>query len=306
MLYGPTNEELITDIFRNGAKSYRDLPKGLYHIQWKFRDEVRPRFGVMRGREFLMKDAYSFDIDYEAARFAYQKQFVAYLRTFARLGLKAIPMEADTGPIGGNLSHEFIVLAETGESAVFCDRDFLDYDVLGSDINYSDRSSVEKVVDYFTSLYARTDEKHDQAAFEKGVPAERRYTGRGIEVGHIFFFGTKYSEPLGAFVTTPDDGSVPVQMGSYGIGVSRLAGGIIEACHDAAGIVWPEAVAPFKVGLINLRAADADCTAACDRLYGQLQRSEEHTSELQSLMRNSYAVFCLKKKKTQHNNNLHI
>jgi prolyl-tRNA synthetase len=273
MLYGPTNEELITEIFRNGAKSYRDLPKGLYHIQWKFRDEVRPRFGVMRGREFLMKDAYSFDLDYDAARFAYQKQFVAYLRTFARLGLKAIPMEADTGPIGGNLSHEFIVLAETGESEVFCDRDFLDYDVLGSDVDYGDSASVAKVVDYFTSLYARTDEKHDAAAFEKEVPAQRRYTGRGIEVGHIFFFGSKYSEPLGALVTTPDDQSVPVQMGSYGIGVSRLVGGIIEACHDDAGIVWPEAVAPFKVGLVNLRAADAECSTACDRLYGQLSNA---------------------------------
>ena len=270
MLYGPTNEELITEIFRNGAKSYRDLPQGLYHIQWKFRDEVRPRFGVMRGREFLMKDAYSFDLDYDSARFAYQKQFVAYLRTFARLGLKAIPMEAETGPIGGDLSHEFIVLADTGESEVFCDRDFLDYDVLGTDIDYSDRASVEKVVDYFTSLYARTDDKHDQAVFEKEVPAERRYTGRGIEVGHIFFFGAKYSEPLGALVTTPNDDSVAVQMGSYGIGVSRLVGGIIEASHDEAGIIWPESVAPYKVGLVNLRAADADCTAACDGLYGQL------------------------------------
>ena len=270
MLYGPTNEELITEIFRNGAKSYRDLPKGLYHIQWKFRDEVRPRFGVMRGREFLMKDAYSFDIDYAAAKRAYQKQFVAYLRTFARLGLKAIPMEADTGPIGGDLSHEFIVLAETGESEVYCDRDFLDYDVLGSDFDYGDDAGIQKAVDYFTSLYARTDDKHDQAAFEAAVPAARRHVGRGIEVGHIFYFGTKYSEPLGAFVTTPDDETVPIHMGSYGIGVSRLVGGIIEACHDDNGIIWPDAVAPFKVGLVNLRAADTDCTAACDRLYGQL------------------------------------
>ncbi len=208
-------------------------------------------------------------MDYEAARRAYRKQFVAYLRTFARMGLKAIPMEADTGPIGGDLSHEFIVLAETGESEVYCDRDFLDFDVLG-DIDYQDDAAVQKVVDYFTNLYARTDEKHDQAAFEAAVPAERRYVGRGIEVGHIFYFGTKYSEPLGAFVTTPDDQTVPVQMGSYGVGVSRLVGGIIEASHDDNGIIWPESVAPFKVGLINLRAADGDCTAACDRLYGQL------------------------------------
>jgi prolyl-tRNA synthetase len=186
------------------------------------------------------------------------------------MGLKAIPMEADTGPIGGDLSHEFIVLADTGESEVFCDREFLDHDVLGRDVDYSDSASVEEIVDYYTNLYARTDEKHDQALFEKEVPAERRYTGRGIEVGHIFFFGTKYSEPLGAYITTPDDDSVPVQMGSYGVGVSRLVGGIIEACHDDNGIIWPESVAPFKVGLINLRAADADCTAACDKLYGQL------------------------------------
>ncbi|WP_420348325.1 proline--tRNA ligase [Pelagibius sp.] len=270
MLYGPTNEELITEIFRNGAKSYRDLPKGLYHIQWKFRDEVRPRFGVMRGREFLMKDAYSFDLDYDGARRAYQRQFVAYLRTFARLGLKAIPMEADTGPIGGDLSHEFIVLAETGESEVYCDRDFLDHDVLGEDFDYQDDGGVQKVVDYFTNLYARTDEKHDQALFEAEVPETRRYVGRGIEVGHIFYFGTKYSEPLGALVTTPDDQTVPIHMGSYGIGVSRLVGGIIEASHDDNGIVWPESVAPFKLGLINLRATDTDCTTACDTLYGQL------------------------------------
>jgi prolyl-tRNA synthetase len=217
-----------------------------------------------------MKDAYSFDVDYETAKQAYQKQFVAYLRTFARLGLKAIPMEADTGPIGGDLSHEFIVLAETGESEVYCDREFLDHDVLGSAIDYQDHNAVQKVVDYFTSLYARTDEKHDPAAFEAAVPEARRYVGRGIEVGHIFYFGTKYSEPLGAFATMPDDSTQPVHMGSYGIGVSRLVGGIIEASHDDNGIIWPDAVAPFKVGLINLRAADADCTAACDKLYAQL------------------------------------
>ncbi len=273
MLYGPTNEELITDIFASAVKSYRDLPRNLYHIQWKFRDEVRPRFGVMRGREFLMKDAYSFDVDYESARVAYEKMFIAYLRTYARMGLKAIPMEADTGPIGGNLSHEFIILADTGESAVYCDRDLLSYDVLGEAIDYEDGTAVRSVVDRHTSLYARTDEKHDQARFEAEVPEERRYEGRGIEVGHIFYFGTKYSDPLGARVTTPDGKEVAVHSGSYGIGVSRLVGGIIEASHDENGIIWPEAVAPFKVGLINIRPQDDACRAASEDLYGKLRQA---------------------------------
>ncbi len=270
MLYGPTNEEQITEIFAGAVKSYRDLPRNLYHIQWKFRDEVRPRFGVMRGREFLMKDAYSFDLDYESARIAYNKMFIAYLRTYARMGLKAIPMEADTGPIGGDLSHEFIILADTGESQVFCDQDFLAQDVLANPPDFDDAVAVAGVVKHFTSLYARTDEKHDQAAFEAAVPAERRYVGRGIEVGHIFYFGTKYSEPLGARVVKPDGSDTAVHMGSYGIGVSRLVGAIIEASHDDAGIIWPDAVAPFKVGLINLRAADAACSAACDDIYAKL------------------------------------
>ncbi len=270
MLYGPTNEELITDIFRANVKSYRDLPRNLYHIQWKFRDEVRPRFGIMRGREFLMKDAYSFDVDYEGAKKAYNRMFVSYLRTFARLGLKAIPMEADTGPIGGDLSHEFIILADTGESAVFCDRDFVDVDVLENEVDYADEAALQKVVDYFTQLYARTDDKHDPAAFEAEVPAERRYEGRGIEVGHIFYFGTKYSEPLGALVTLADGGQTAVHSGSYGIGVSRLVGAIIEASHDEAGIVWPEPVAPFKVGLVNLKVGNADCDRVCEDLYARL------------------------------------
>ena len=270
MLYGPTNEELITDIFRNSVRSYRETPKMLYHIQWKFRDEVRPRFGVMRGREFLMKDAYSFDVDQVGARRSYNKMFVSYLRTFQRMWLKAIPMAADTGPIGGDLSHEFIILADTGESAVFCDRDFIDFDVLSSDIDYENAEAVAKVVDYFTSLYARTDEKHDQAVFEERVPAARRYVGRGIEVGHIFFFGTKYSGPLGAVVARAEGESVPVQMGSYGIGVSRLVGGIIEASHDDAGIIWPDSVAPFHVGLINLKGNDGPTNAKCAEIYGRL------------------------------------
>ena len=270
MLYGPTNEELITDIFAKEVKSYRDLPKNLYHIQWKFRDEVRPRFGVMRGREFLMKDAYSFDLDYAGARLAYNKMFIAYLRTFARMGLKAIPMEAETGPIGGNLSHEFIVLADTGESRVFCDRDFINADVLAQPIDYGDEAAVNGVVERFTKLYARTDEKHDPAAFEKEVPEARRYEGRGIEVGHIFYFGTKYSAPLGAKVAGPDGKDATVHMGSYGIGVSRLVGGIIEASHDENGCIWPEAVAPFKVGLIALRPGDKEAGPVADRLYAAL------------------------------------
>jgi prolyl-tRNA synthetase len=273
MLYGPTNEEQITQIFRDSIKSYRYLPKMLYHIQWKFRDEVRPRFGVMRGREFLMKDAYSFDMDYAGAKRSYNKFFVAYLRTFARMGMRAIPMEADTGPIGGNLSHEFIVLADTGESQVFCNREFLEFDVLSRNINYDDAAEVEGVVNHFTSLYARTDEKHDAAIFESQVPEARRYVGRGIEVGHIFYFGTKYSEPLKAQVQDKDGNPVSVHMGSYGIGVSRMPAAIIEASHDDNGIIWPDEVAPFKVGLINLKIDDAATTKLCEDIYGKLQNA---------------------------------
>ena len=269
MLYGPTNEELITEIFRSAVRSYRDLPRMLYHIQWKFRDEVRPRFGVMRGREFLMKDNYSFDLDYAGAKKSYNKMFVSYLRTFARLGLQAIPMEAETGPIGGDLSHEFIILADTGESEVFCHRDFVDFDVLGAGIDY--QSDLEPVVEAWTKLYARTDDKHDPAAFENQVPEDKRVHRRGIEVGHIFYFGTKYSDPLKALVATPEGEAVAVHMGSYGIGVSRLVGAVIEASHDEAGIVWPEPVAPFRVGLINLKTADAACTKACEETYAKLR-----------------------------------
>jgi prolyl-tRNA synthetase len=271
MLYGPTNEEVITDIFRTAVKSYRELPRMLYHIQWKFRDEVRPRFGVMRGREFLMKDGYSFDVDYEASRQAYNRMFVSYLRTFQRMGLRAIPMAADTGPIGGDLSHEFIILADTGESAVFCDRGVIEFDALAADIDYGDAAAVREVVEHFTSLYARTDEKHDEGMFADQVPEGRRYVGRGIEVGHIFHFGSKYSEPLGALVAKADGEMVPVQMGSYGIGVSRLVGAVIEASHDEAGIIWPETVAPFHVGLINLKNNDAATNAACAEIYAKLK-----------------------------------
>ena len=268
MLYGPTNEELITDIFRAHVKSYRELPKLLYHIQWKFRDEVRPRFGVMRGREFLMKDSYSFDLDFVGAKRAYHRMFVAYLRTFARMGLKAIPMQAESGPIGGDMSHEFIILADTGESRVYCHRDLVDFDVLGSDLD--DAGDLEPVVRFWTSLYAATDDKHDPEAFAN-IPEGKRIEARGIEVGHIFYFGTKYSEPMKAYVAGPNGEQGPVHMGSYGIGVSRLVGAIIEASHDENGIIWPEAVAPFKVGLINLRAGDAACAKACDEIYARLR-----------------------------------
>ena len=271
LLYGPTNEEMITDIFRSGVQSYKDVPRNLYHIQWKFRDEVRPRFGVMRGREFLMKDAYSFDLTREAGQHSYNKMFVSYLKTFARLGLKAVPMRAETGPIGGKDSHEFLILAETGESEVFFDKGFHDMDWSSFSIDYDDVVAVAAVVENFTSKYAATSEMHDAADYEKRVPSERRMTGRGIEVGHIFFFGDKYSLPMGCEVQGPDGKKVALQSGSYGIGVSRLVGGIIEASHDKDGIVWPEAVAPYKVGLINIKSGDAEADAASDKIYNALQ-----------------------------------
>ncbi|WP_298728315.1 proline--tRNA ligase [uncultured Ferrovibrio sp.] len=268
LLYGPTNEEMLTDIVASEWKSYRDLPKILYHIQWKFRDEVRPRFGVMRGREFLMKDAYSFDLDKAGARRSYNRMFVAYLRTFARLGLKAIPMQADTGPIGGDLSHEFIILAETGESGVFCDKALVERDVLNEAVDYN--GDLQPIVDSWTAPYAATDEKHDVARFE-ALPKDRQIAARGIEVGHIFYFGTKYSKPMGAVVQGPNGESITLEMGSYGIGVSRLVGAIIEASHDDNGIIWPMSIAPFHVGLINLKVGDADCDKACDDLYAKLK-----------------------------------
>src|SRR5437763_10669322 len=269
MLYGPTNEEQVTEIVRASIKSYRDLPKLLYHIQWKFRDEVRPRFGVMRGREFLMKDAYSFDLDFAGARHSYNKMFVAYLRTFARMGLKAIPMRADTGPIGGDLSHEFIILADTGESAVYCDRAWLSTDILAAEVDY--RSDLEPFFRKWTGLYAATDEMHKPETCP--IPADQLVTARGIEVGHIFYFGTTYSKPMGAVVAGPNGEEVPLEMGSYGIGVSRLVGALIEANHDDAGIIWPESVAPFRLGLINLRPGDAKCRDAADDLYVRLRRA---------------------------------
>lgn len=274
MLYGPTNEEMITQIFQASAKSYRDLPRTLYHIQWKFRDEVRPRFGVMRGREFLMKDAYSFDIDEAGARQSYYTQLLAYLRTFRRLGIKAVPMKAASGPIGGDLSHEFIVLAPTGESEVFYDAGFEDFDASQEQLRYGD--DLQPLFDQVSAMYAATDETHDEAKWAE-VPEDRRRQGRGIEVGHIFFFGTKYSASMGFSVQSRDGEQVHPQMGSYGVGVSRLVGAIIEASHDDNGIVWPEAVAPFRVGLINMRADDAACASAADGLYAQLQQAGVET-----------------------------
>ena len=262
MLYGPTNEEQITDIFRAHVRSYKAMPLNMYHIQWKFRDEVRPRFGIMRGREFLMKDAYSFDLDGDKARAAYNRMFVSYLKTFARMGLTAIPMEADTGPIGGDMSHEFIILAQTGESGVYFHKDWMDIN-LDADIDYN--SDLQPFVDKFTSLYARADDKHDPENCP--VAADDLMSLRGIEIGHIFYFGTKYSKAMGATVSGPDGKPVPVHMGSYGIGVSRLVGGIIEASHDDKGIIWPDAVAPFGVAIVNLKPGDALCDGEADRLY---------------------------------------
>ncbi|HEY4405265.1 MAG TPA: proline--tRNA ligase [Xanthobacteraceae bacterium] len=268
MLYGPTNEEMITEIFRAAVRSYKDLPLNLYHIQWKFRDEQRPRFGVMRGREFLMKDAYSFDVDEAGARRSYDKMFVAYLRTFARMGLKAIPMAAETGPIGGDLSHEFIILAETGESGVYCNRDVLDLAAPGDDIDY--QADLTPIIRQWTGLYAATEDVHDPARFEREVPADKRVHTRGIEVGQVFYFGTKYSTPMKALVAGSDGVERPVHAGSYGVGVSRLVGAIIEAFHDDAGIKWPEPVAPFRVAILNLKQGGAETDAACEQLYGAL------------------------------------
>ncbi len=266
MLYGPTNEEMITAIFRSYVRSYKDLPLNLYHIQWKFRDEVRPRFGLMRGREFLMKDAYSFDFDFAGAKHSYNRMFVAYLRTFARMGLRSIPMVAESGPIGGNLSHEFIILADTGESEVFCHRDYLGFEVPGPEVDFADAAVLQGIVEHWTALYAATADKHDPAAYDC-LPADKRLAARGIEVGHIFHFGTKYSAPMKALVAGADGVERPVHMGSYGIGPSRLVAAIIEAFHDDAGIKWPEPVAPFQVVILNLKQGGSDTDPACEQLY---------------------------------------
>ncbi len=266
MLYGPTNEELITEIFRGSVRTHKDLPKLLYHIQWKFRDEVRPRFGVMRGREFLMKDTYSFDLNFDGAKKTYNKMFVAYLRTFARMGLRAIPMAADSGPIGGDMSHEFLILADTGESEVFCHKDILSFDLPKDNIDYNE--DFQPVVDKWTELYAATDEKHTLS--QESLLAEDLVSARGIEVGHIFYFGTKYSKAMNALISSPSGQEIPVEMGSYGIGISRLVAGIIEASHDDDGIIWPESVAPFDIGIINLSSGNESCDSACEDLYFRL------------------------------------
>ena len=266
MLYGPTNEELITEIFRGSVRTYKDLPKLLYHIQWKFRDEVRPRFGVMRGREFLMKDTYSFDLNFDGAKKTYNKMFVAYLRTFARMGLRAIPMAADSGPIGGDMSHEFLILADTGESEVFCHKDILSFDLPKDNIDYNE--DFQPIVDKWTELYAATDEKHNLS--QESFLAGDLVSARGIEVGHIFYFGTKYSKAMNALISSPSGQEIPVEMGSYGIGISRLVAGIIEASHDDDGIIWPEAVAPFDIGIINLSSGNESCDSACEDLYFRL------------------------------------
>ncbi len=275
LLYGPTNEEMITDLMRQSVRSYRELPQILYHIQWKFRDEVRPRFGVMRGREFLMKDAYSFDLDYAGAVVSYRKMMLAYMRTFQRMGLKAIPMEAESGPIGGDLSHEFIILAPTGESQVFYDAAFEEIDYMSRGVGGFRHDSPEDLQRFFhamTSHYAATDDKHDARAWEKVAPARRR-EGRGIEVGHVFYFGAKYSQAMGLSVAGPEGGKVTPEMGSYGIGVSRLVGAVIEASHDDAGIIWPDAIAPFKAVILNLKRGDAACDRICEDIYAQLGRA---------------------------------
>ena len=268
MLFGPTNEEMVTDLFRQSVKSYRELPQNLYHIQWKFRDEVRPRFGVMRGREFLMKDAYSFDLDYEGAVVSYRKMMLAYMRTFQRLGVKAIPMVADTGPIGGDLSHEFIILAETGESQVYYDGAFEQIDPSSGAFSFESPADLARFYDTLTTPYAATDEKHD---LDRWAQVADKREGRGIEVGHIFYFGTKYSEPMGLSVAGPEGRPVTPHMGSYGIGVSRLVGALIEAFHDDAGIIWPDSVAPWRAGLLNLKVGDAVCDAMCEDIYARLK-----------------------------------
>ena len=271
LLYGPTNEEMITEIFRAGVKSYRELPKNLYQFQWKFRDEQRPRFGVMRGREFYMKDAYSFDVDEASGKLSYNRMFVAYLRLFSRMGLTAIPMRAETGPIGGDLSHEFIILAETGESGVFINRDVLSLPIPLDTVDYA--GDLQPIVEQWTTLYAATEDVHDATRFETETPEDKRVATRGIEVGQVFFFGDKYTKPMKATVAGPDGVERPAQCGSYGVGVSRLLGAIIEASHDDNGIIWPEAVAPFRVGLANLKVGDPATDAACETLYSELTRA---------------------------------
>ena len=268
MLYGPTNEEQVTDIFRRSIKSYKELPQLLYHIQWKFRDELRPRFGVMRGREFLMKDAYSFDLDKQQSEISYNKFFVCYLKTFQRLELKAIPMAAETGPIGGDLSHEFIIISKTGESDIYFDSKLLEQENELFNINYSE--DLSGLVNSYKTLYAVSDDKFNQDDFDKNVSNENQTKSKGIEVGHIFSFGTKYSEAMKANVLNKDGKQATVFMGSYGIGISRLVGAIIESSNDEKGIIWPKSVSPYDIGIINLKQKDDDITLISDDVYEKL------------------------------------
>jgi len=269
MLFSPTAEEMFTDVFRAHVNSYKDLPLTLYQVQWKFRDEIRPRFGVMRGREFYMKDGYNFDLSKEDALHAYNRHLVSYLRTYERMGLQAIPMRADSGPIGGDYTHEFLVLADTGESEVFYDSKVTDIQLGEREIDYDSVDQCQSILEEFTALYARTGETHEANQFGS-IPKERQRSARGIEVGQIFYFGTLYSEKLGALVTDDQGNKVPVHMGSHGIGVSRLVGAIIEASHDDKGIIWPEGVTPFHCGIVNLKQGDDDTDAACEALYSGL------------------------------------
>jgi prolyl-tRNA synthetase len=269
MLYGPTNEELITEIFRSSIKSYKSLPQMLYHIQWKFRDEVRPRFGIMRCREFYMKDAYSFDIDEDHAKSSYNKMFYAYLKTFNKLELQAIPMAADTGPIGGDLSHEFIILAETGESNIYMDKSI--FDIVLNNYNFESKS-LDKMRNDFSSFYAATDEKFDKENFEKNVKKENQITTKGIEVGHIFYFGDKYSKPLNCLVDLPEGKKATVKMGSYGIGISRLVGAIIETKFNNNVMKWPKSVSPFDVVIIpSINKKNSESLENAHKVYKELK-----------------------------------
>ena len=270
MLYGPTNEELITDIFRSSVKSYKSLPQILYHIQWKFRDELRPRFGVMRCREFYMKDAYSFDLNDEDAKKTYNKIFYSYIKTFNRLGLKAIPMAADTGPIGGDLSHEFIILAETGESQIYADKKIFEIDL--NKYDFSDKS-FQKMREDFSSIYAVTDEKFKEEDFSKRVKKENQIRTRGIEVGHIFYFGDKYSKPLNCLIDTQDGKKISVKMGSYGIGVSRLVGATIEAIYNNEVMKWPKSISPFDVVIIpSISKNNKENLIKAEKVYKELKK----------------------------------
>lgn len=269
LLYGPTNEEMITDIFRTYVRSYKALPLNLYQLQWKFRDEVRPRFGVMRAREFLMKDAYSFDISAQGAKCAYNKMFVAYLRSFEKMGLQVLPLQADTGPIGGDLSHEFIVLAKTGESTIYCDKKILDYKI--EHVDYNDNKQLAKIVEDWTSVYAATEEKHNDIIWQN-IKEECKLEARGIEVGHIFYFGTKYSAPMHAKIMNDEGKEIEVHMGSYGLGISRIVAAAIESSHDDNGIIWPQNIAPFDIAIINMKPEDALCTKYADNLYDKLSK----------------------------------